>query len=361
MKKNYFYLFGLLVLIIVIILYHEWQIFKQPLPKMVSEEIIVKTEANTLQVTQKIKNLQSKHNYKLVIPSSVHQWLCMNRNGKPCISQKNSQDSIQTQKDEIRIQFSLNLNQTKHSFLLTDWLIKLDKTKIDHMIVEIVDSNFRKGSWVVGLPLHGVKKLKYINYYVFNGVNGNPPLFWQDTPLYLTLSNKYSSGYTQNPNEKISISTPLKEKAIYFAFIHSDKHSPINVPGMIISKDLFTDHKPLFFYDKRVVRINGTLALDFYCLREGNQLFFPFKETMKRFGYSVEENHIQNSISMKKNNRNFVFFPNQNSFLHNDQKYGFLNSPFITQNDEIYISQTGLYTLFNINIESSDKDISIAE
>lgn len=241
MKKTIFYIIAILSLGIIMMLGREWQQFKHHSPEKASQTIMINAKGSVLSIVQTFKNLNPKHNYKVESTPFISKWTCLTKDGRPCKSNKNS---FQVENGELSIQYTLNINQRKHSFLLTNWLAKLEGIPIQKTKIEIVETDFRKGSWVSGLSLEGFNQFKYINYYVFSGSNADPPLYWQDVPLYLIQSNRNFSTFVQNPGKKNLLSIPklndLDKYDAYLSFVQTDKYPPIILPGMMITNKTLT-------------------------------------------------------------------------------------------------------------------------
>ncbi|MDP4085703.1 MAG: stalk domain-containing protein [Bacillota bacterium] len=201
---------------------------------------MIKTEAESLQITQTFENLEPKHRYQIILPPLVSNLSAIGKS-------VNDQHHFLTTKDgNLKLKYTLKINQNKHSMLLTDWLLKLDAVQIYKTKLEIIDSKSLEGSWAAGLPLKGFKGLQYINYYVFEGMDSRPPLYWQDQPLYLAYSNQYFSAFVQDPNKKTASfnkSFGNLKNLSYVTFIYSDTNSSTMIPGMVITNELLSSPK----------------------------------------------------------------------------------------------------------------------
>ncbi|WML43586.1 stalk domain-containing protein [Neobacillus sp. PS3-40] len=247
MAKNI--LFAALFLGIVIVCYWQWELIKgekgaeQSSTHLVFQQITVKTEANSLQVTQVFHHLKPNHEYKILAPESIAKWTCVNKKGKECVSSDKDLKTFQPQSGDLKIQFFINLAEGQHSLLETNWLIKLQNVDVYESKIEIVDSVFRKGTWVTALPLKGFNRQKFIDYYVFEGRGEDLPLYWQATPLYRTNKSNFFTLYSQNANDQPTSSFPklkLPSGHVYMVFIHSNEHAAISLPGLQISSDQLT-------------------------------------------------------------------------------------------------------------------------
>jgi hypothetical protein len=446
------------------IFYWQWQLIQagnessEASSDSVSQQITVNTDISSIKVTQVFQNLKSNHEYKILAPRSISKWECVKMNGKQCASKDTDPKTFRPQSGKLNIQFSIPYTNGSSTLLLTNWIMRLQNVKVQDNKIEVVDSIFRKGTWVASLPLIGSNRHEFIDYYVFEGTGESPSLYWQAKPLNISYKNRYFSVYSQNnkitnPFSKLK----LPNGPVYMVYIHSNQHPHTSIPGMVITNSQLSDemvqkewlsnyfiHKfqrnssndwlvdvfsslylnepaqtekgifiikqlksqlkksdiqklmksilqqdivnineldqelgelkglktyffgvnnkqnaTLIFFDMRSVRINGDVATNEEGIVVSNELFFPFVKTMKSLGFEAKENHGQDSILLKKNGKQFLFYYNQSSFLYNGQKYGLLENPFRRENGIIYINQRGIQTLFKAEIGESKQEIHI--
>lgn len=472
MARKILVVIAALIIMISGILLWQWRLYDQKnttnksASTKVNQYIIVETQSDSLNITQIFKGLQSKEEYTLVAPAAVSDWYCIGETGGPCPSNDQNPYTFQPEKGELKIRFSIPFQNGSNHLMLTNWLLKIQKAEMESTKVEITDSTLRKGTWVAGIPLKGYQKLVNIDYYLFEGLEDNPTLYWQQTPLYMNETNDFYSYYSENPNENIErvfTDKDLFKGPTYITIIHSNENSIANLPDMVITADDFSAEKiqkawlfryftqkfqikstekqwivdvfislylnqqgetpkgtymieqlsaqldlserqqlvkqvmqnskadpivldkilgeikgmrtqffsrnkelqqenySLSFYDRRAIKMNGEWVNNYSLLNNNNELFFPFIQTVKLLGFHVEKEQNNDSILLENNKDQYVFNSNGNLFIHNNQKYGLLENPFITHDGVLFINQRGLQTLFHVAILKTEKEIFIKE
>ncbi|CAM3752655.1 hypothetical protein [Mesobacillus thioparans] len=159
----------------------QWKTFSESKPVSVgSPEGIthvaaVKLDADGFSIEQTYSNLDSELKYHAILPAKAIGVTCSNDKGKPCGNEW-------TKTNKLVFEYSID-SPRGSSILLKDWLVVLEKTEIKNTRVEVVDQFFKKGTWAAGLPQRGYKQLELLHYYVFEGVNPAPALYWQEKPL----------------------------------------------------------------------------------------------------------------------------------------------------------------------------------
>ncbi|XJZ28385.1 stalk domain-containing protein [Bacillota bacterium Lsc_1132] len=237
-----------LTLVIASVLFWQWRTYtgktvaeKQP-EIMADQQIIVKTQPDSLQITQIFKNLPNSTFYKVITPAAIPQWNCVNKNGKPCKTIGDNPTTFKPENGELRIQYVLPYGNNQGSLLLKNWTMALEKVNIASTKIEIVDSAYRSGTWVTAFPLKGHKELIYIDYSVFEGKGSDTSLYWQKEPLYLAGANRQIQFYSENPNEKLSpiLPKPSVENITPMSIIKTNRTSPQLIDGLLITESSLT-------------------------------------------------------------------------------------------------------------------------
>ncbi|MGG5253064.1 stalk domain-containing protein [Neobacillus sp. SM06] len=199
-----------LALIIASVLVWQWYLYagQKPVAKQAAiesnQEIIVKTEADSLKITQIFRDLPDTSSYKVMVPATIQKWTCVDKQGKPCKSTKADTTSLQPKNGELRIQYVLPHPLNQDNLLLSDWTAALANVSIASTKIEIVDSVYRKGTWVTAFPQIGHKELMYIDYTVFEGEGSATSLYWQKEPLFLVGKDRQLQLFSENRSEKLS-------------------------------------------------------------------------------------------------------------------------------------------------------------
>lgn len=235
-------LFTALILGMAGIFYWQWQLIQVETassgsnPKAVSQQITVNTNRNFIKVTQVFHHLKPNNEYKILVPKSISKWECVKKNGKPCVSKANNPRIIQPQSGELKIQFSIPFTKGSQTLFLTNWIMHLQNVNVQDYRIEVVDSNFRKGTWVASIPLRGSNKHELIDYYVFEGTGASPSLYWQAKQLNIAYQNRYFSAYSQKTKITDTLSqVKLPNGPVYVVYIYSNEHPATSVPGMVIT------------------------------------------------------------------------------------------------------------------------------
>lgn len=191
MWKIPFTLFIILSGVIGGLLFWQWHAYSKEMEKpveieLVSQQVSIKTEVDTLLINQKLSGLTGKKEYTFSLPSGVTEWQCILEEGKDCKKQDESLTSLKADTNgSFQIQYSLPVNTNEKAFLYNEWLASFSNVQVTDTKVELIDSSKRNGTWVMGIPLIGNKKLDFIDYYVFDGELAHPSLYWQANSLLL--------------------------------------------------------------------------------------------------------------------------------------------------------------------------------
>ncbi len=189
MWKIPFTFFIILSAVISGLLFWQWDAYSKEIEKPTdmehaNQKISIKTESDILVITQKLSGLTGKKEIPFVLPSEVISWQCLLEDGSECGKQEESITSLKPDnKGNIQLQFTLPINVNEKAFLFNQWLASFSNVQVTDTKVELIDSMKRNGTWVMGIPLKGHKKLDLIDYYVYEGQLANPSLYWQSNSL----------------------------------------------------------------------------------------------------------------------------------------------------------------------------------
>lgn len=243
------FFFAVLFLVIVGILGWQWYVYAGGNTAIkhseieASQQIMIETHQDSLEITQVFQNIPSSSSYKVIAPPSAQEWKCVSKTGKPCQKDPSSTATFIPEGGELRIQYHISVGNQQDSLLLSDWTIALEKVNIQSTKIEIVDKAYRKGTWVTPYPLKGHRELMYIDYSVFEGKGGNPSLYWQRVPLYLNETARDVLIYSENQNEK-RLKTPRQsslEKDVPLAIIKSTRIASQAHNGIVITSNDLTE------------------------------------------------------------------------------------------------------------------------
>ncbi|PWW27497.1 copper amine oxidase-like protein [Cytobacillus oceanisediminis] len=172
-----------------------------------TQQINVESLQNELKITQTVTGLIPEKEYRLIIPDSLFQWKCKNGQEKACDSADENPYTFFSNEKMI-FEYVLPINKDKNAFMLNDWTVSISGVEIESSLITISDSFRRKGSWAAGVPLKAQKKMKHIDYYIFEGRENTPSLYWQQGDLVKKRTNTvdiYSENQSLNLNfEKLN-------------------------------------------------------------------------------------------------------------------------------------------------------------
>jgi hypothetical protein len=242
MAKNM--LFASLFLGLIGFLYWQWHLYEekrdsdQVASNPIIQEITVKTSAESLQITQVFQRLNPKMNYRIIVPDHVLKWTCIKENGDPCVSKEiNSKTYPSQASGSLTLKYSIKITPGSPALLQSNWMMKIQNVKIHETKIELVDSFFRKGTWVAGLPLKGFKKHEFIDYYVFEGNSDQTDLYWQAKPLHIIGQNHSFTVYSEDNEQKSYQKLKLPVRSLYTSFIQTNEHLPVSSPSIFITHD----------------------------------------------------------------------------------------------------------------------------
>ncbi|KMY53517.1 hypothetical protein AC623_05560 [Bacillus sp. FJAT-27231] len=117
--------------------------------------------------------------------------------------------------------------------------------------------------------------------------------------------------------------------------------------------------QPLVFYESRQVIINGKKT-EIRPVSQNGQLFFPFNETLQALGYEVKKVTDGNSLLVRREYNTYYFYPLQNRFILNDERYGLYEKALQTYNGQLYMNQKWLQKIFLVAVQS-EKTINVLD
>lgn len=204
MKKMSFLLTtGLFIFIFAAVIW-QWNAFSdnndKPAESKGNTSIIatVKVEQNLLHVKQTFNDLEIDRQYHAVIPAQASEVKCIDAEGNPC------EDGLEQLPKGKKIHFEYMIKSGPGiELFLNNWMIELKDATINKTRIEIVDQYYSRGTWAAGLPLKGYKQTELLHYYVFEGVNSTPSLYWQEKPLNRITGQKGIDYYTAHKDQVI--------------------------------------------------------------------------------------------------------------------------------------------------------------
>jgi hypothetical protein len=115
----------------------------------------------------------------------------------------------------------------------------------------------------------------------------------------------------------------------------------------------------LHFFESRIITVNNETPTNIeVILKEGKRLY-PLSKLVTKIGYHVDNE--PNQLSFNKGEHSYHFYPNQNLFSHNEQDYGLLENPLILIDNEYYMEQKWLQTIFKLTMEDVEGRLNINE
>lgn len=237
-------LFVLLSSIISAMLFWQWNAYSEMnetegQSELIGQEVTVFSNNQQLKITQVFKGLLAEKEYTISLPDKVENWDCLKEDGSPCDSLDENPSTFIPENNRIKMVYHLSLEGNPSSFLLNEWLGTLANTKIINSRVEVIDSSRRTGTWVVGLPFKGFKELDLIDYYVYEGREAHPSIYYQSSPLTYVKGDDGLEFYHDSAAGYESFSFPkIKELPDYngTAIILTDTFSETNGTGLMISE-----------------------------------------------------------------------------------------------------------------------------
>ncbi|WP_102262085.1 stalk domain-containing protein [Mesobacillus jeotgali] len=202
MKKVSFLLTTGLFIIICVAVIWQWSAFQQKNDKPSKSEgdisliVSVKVEQDELQVKQTFDNLKMNQQYHAIIPAQAIEVNCTDAEGDTC------KEEHKPKGNKMHFEYTIKSGPGL-SILLNDWMIVLKDAEIKKTRIEIVDQYYKRGTWSAGIPLKGYKQTELLHYYVFEGENSTPSLYWQEKPLIKLTGQKGIDYYTTQKEQVI--------------------------------------------------------------------------------------------------------------------------------------------------------------
>ena len=197
----------------------------------------VKIEHKVLKVKQTFNNLETARQYHAVIPGMASGVKCTDGEGNPC------EGGFEKLPKGRKIHFEYNLKSGPGlTLLLNDWMIELKNAEINKTRIEIVDQSYSRGTWAAGLPLKGYKQTELLHYYVFEGVNSNPSLYWQEKPLIKLTGQKGIDYYTTHKDQIIYEFDSLETFSNnHLSVVITDGQRTVLGNGLLLAENKLTD------------------------------------------------------------------------------------------------------------------------
>ncbi|MGS2776729.1 stalk domain-containing protein [Robertmurraya sp. GLU-23] len=244
MWKIPFTFFIILSAVISGLLLWQWDAYSKEMEQpadteLANQKISIKTETDMLIITQKLSGLTGNKEIPFALPSEVINWKCLLEDGSECEKQQESVTSIKPDnKGNIQIQFTLPIKANEKAFLFNQWLASFSNVQVTDTKVELIDSTKRNGTWVMGIPLIGNKKLDLIDYYVFEGQLANPSLYWQAGSLLQEKVDTKLRIYSEQDGNLDQTYTSLQQisNRPHITVVITNQLQEGNGNGMIISR-----------------------------------------------------------------------------------------------------------------------------
>ncbi|MFT9598103.1 stalk domain-containing protein [Mesobacillus sp.] len=197
--------------------------------------VTVKVDQNELQVKQTFDNLDMNQKYHAVIPSQAIEVNCTDAEGNTC------EEGHKPKGGKMHFDYKIKSGPGL-SMLLNDWMIVLKDTAIKKTRIELVDQFYRRGTWSAGLPLKGYKQTELLHYYVFEGANSTPSLYWQEKPLFKLTGQKGIDYYTTQKEQviyKFDSLEPFSDNHLSVVII--DGQRTVRGNGLLLTGNELTD------------------------------------------------------------------------------------------------------------------------
>ncbi|WP_174733813.1 stalk domain-containing protein [Mesobacillus harenae] len=189
MRKMLFFIFPVLLSIFGLILIYQWQGFTQQsegsssFPDQAEQAITINAYSNKLKITQEIQGLSKMKEYKLLVPKSLSDFTCNTGEANPCKVNGLNPDTFLTDTGTFNLTYTILINKDSNSLFLPQWSVSFPGLSDSKTTLEMIDYDKGNGTWAAGIPVKGFKEEELINYYVFEGNNEDPALYWQSAPI----------------------------------------------------------------------------------------------------------------------------------------------------------------------------------
>ncbi|WP_338451941.1 hypothetical protein R4Z09_08740 [Niallia oryzisoli] len=123
-----------------------------------------------------------------------------------------------------------------------------------------------------------------------------------------------------------------------------------------INKDEKSEFISLLFMDARKFIINGNKT-NIKIVYSNDKVLFPFIETLKAMGFEVETDG--STFYAKNKNEQYTFFLDQPIFQRNGTDFGLLENPLYVDNNQVYIKNKLLQSIFQVTIKENQQAIML--
>ncbi|WP_313804160.1 stalk domain-containing protein [Cytobacillus sp.] len=181
--------------------------------------LTIQSSGKDLLISQRITGLSKEKEYKVIIPNQLFHWTCVKDNGDLCESKDEDPQTFLPDDSTLVFQYTIPIQKEDASFFLSEWTTKIPEVMIKTTNIEVIDTFRRKGTWVAGAPLKGLKELDLIDYYLFTGVGDAPSLYWQPSSLHKDQESNQIAYYSEQLGEKNGLQFEELENLKGFPFL----------------------------------------------------------------------------------------------------------------------------------------------
>lgn len=202
------------------------------------QELTIQSSEKDLHISQRITGLSKEKEYKVTIPNQLFHWTCVKDNGDLCESKDDNPQTFLPDKNTLVFQYTIPIQKEDASFFLTEWTTGIPEVTIKTTDIEIIDTFRRKGTWIAGAPLKGLKELDLIDYYFFTGIGDAPSLYWQPSSLHKNQESNQIAYFSEQVGEKNGVQFEEMKNLKgfpYLSVVFTDQFNEQSSKGILIT------------------------------------------------------------------------------------------------------------------------------
>lgn len=218
------------------VLYWQWTIYSEKSAEVkrtsykASEMIRMDVTAKTIDITHEILGLPAT---SFVVKNPRNVKISCQENKKKCTFTDKQKTKIKTNGGTIKFTYTLRKPKAD-AYVLDNWALTLKDVTIHKTSVELTHHGKDAVTWAAGATLVGQTKKGKINYFVFEGVEGVFPLYFQKQ----VMKQVEEHGFViyGDTSQKIIEYAKQYEVETPFTFIISTKRSSFSAEHLLIGR-----------------------------------------------------------------------------------------------------------------------------
>ncbi|PKR86942.1 stalk domain-containing protein [Heyndrickxia camelliae] len=188
----------ILTVILVSVIFFQWKSFStqsREYQEKVKADISIKHQNNYFSIQQSIQHIRPEI-YEVLLPKNIISLKCIEGSHKECDWTGPNKSKLKISSNTVTFTFRIPKVSSANDLLeLENWFIQLNKLNLDKINIQLSESQLQNGTWISSGNNISVKRLKFIDYYVFESNGKYPSLLWIKRKLLKASVNDWLTVY----------------------------------------------------------------------------------------------------------------------------------------------------------------------